>query len=151
VAEDVLVDWIKGAAALKRILVLDTCHSGAAITLVGKRNPFAFRGSIERLNRASGLNTIGAAVAGEEAQEVSELGHGVLTYALLAGLRAVDRGPLQDDSIRPANPDQVTDVLEWFAFAAKYVPILTKKYLGREQDIYSKTQGVSFPVLPVRE
>ena len=66
------------------------------------RNPFAFRGVIERLSRSQGVFTIAATAASDEAQEVKELGHGVLTYALLAGLRAVDNGPLADEGILPA-------------------------------------------------
>ena len=97
------------------------------------RNPFAFRVAIERLSRSQGVFTIAASAATDEAQEISELRHGVLTYSLLVGLRAVDEGPLVDKSVRPDNPEQVADVLGWFNFASSHVPRLTRKYLGSEQ------------------
>lgn len=89
--------------------------------------------------------------SGEEAQEVEDLGHGVLTYALLAGLQAAPSGPLEGHSVRPNSPDQVADVLEWFGFASAHVPRLTKKYFGKEQDVETSGQGTSFPVLPIRD
>jgi len=149
---DELGDLLGKVPALKKVLILDTCGSGGATGLLQKsRNPFAFRGEIERLNRTQGVYTIAAAAATEEAQEAPDLGHGVLTYALLAGLRAVDRGPLEGRGVQPASPDQVADVLEWLGFASGQVPRLMKQFFGREQDVEVRTQGSAFPILPVRE
>jgi hypothetical protein len=151
-AADVLADELGTVRALKRVMVLDTCNSGGAVGLArAGRNPFAFRGAIERLSRATGVFTIAAAASGEEAQEVPELGHGVLSYALLAGLNAVGGGPLADQPLRPGNPERVADVLEWFSFASGQVPRLTRRYFGREQDVQTAGQGSSFPVLPVED
>jgi WD40 repeat protein len=148
---DELADHLGAVPALKRVLVLDTCQSGGALALRRGRDPFALRGAVERLSRSQGVFTIAAAAAGEEAQEVQELGHGVLTYALLAGLKGVEGGPLEGQSIKPSNPERIADVLEWFSFASGQVPRLTKKYFGREQDVQSGGQGNSFPLLPVEE
>ena len=92
---DTLADWIGSVPALKRMLILDTCHSGAAVTLAGGRgrDPFAFRGAVERLSREQGIFTLAASAADEQAAEVPALAHGLLTYTLLAGLKAVDGGP----------------------------------------------------------
>jgi WD40 repeat protein len=149
--DDVLGDYLAAVPALKRLLILDTCASGAAGLIRKGRNPFAFRGAIETLGRSQGAFTLAAAAASEEAQEVEELGHGVLSYALLAGMKAVDTGPLKDEAIHPGNPERVASVLEWFNFASGQVPRLTKKYFGREQDVQSGGQGNSFPLLPVEE
>ena len=147
---DVLAEEMAAAPALRRILILDTCNSGGAINLTSRgRDPFAFRGAVERLNRTHGIFTIAAAAVGEEAKEIDELGHGVLTYSLLAGLRAVDRGPLVDDYLRPNNRDRVADVMGWFGYASGHVPRLMKKYFQREQDVQMSFSGESFPVLPV--
>jgi hypothetical protein len=136
--------------ALKRVLVLDTCEAGGAL---GRgplaSSPFDFQGEVVRLGRNQGVFTIGAAGAGEEAQEVAELGHGVLTYALLAGLGAVDRGPLIGKAVQPIDPGGVVSVLEWFTFAAGHVPRLTRQYFGRDQEPPIGTAGTSFPVLPL--
>lgn len=147
---DQLGDWIAAVPALKRLLIFDTCQSGGVIQVAGRaRNPFAFRGAIERLGRSQGVFTIAASASTGDAQEIPELGHGVLTYSLLAGLRAVDAGPLVDKSVRPDNPEQVADVLGWFNFASSHVPRLTVKFLGSEQQVQTSGEGASFPVLPL--
>ncbi|MEQ8791512.1 MAG: hypothetical protein RIC55_34935 [Pirellulaceae bacterium] len=43
------------------------------------------------------------------------------------------------------------EVRDWFNFAQDKVPLLTKLLLGQEQHVGYTGQGVSFPVLPVKE
>jgi len=151
VAADVLADVVSKSLAGKRLLILDTCASGGALELSRRgRDPFAFRGAVEKLGQQPGVFAIAASGAGAEAMEIDALGHGVLTYALLAGLRAVRSGPLEGQGVQAGSPDGVADVLEWFSYAAGQVPRLTKQYLGHEQDVQISGQGVSFPVLPCR-
>ena len=149
---DELSDYLGSAHALKRILILDTCASGGALGLAMKgRAGFELRGAVERLSRSQGIFTIAAAAASEQAQESKELGHGILSYALLAGLKAVDAGPLADKYVQPSGPERVVDVLEWFTYAAGQVPRLTEKLYGASQDVQTGAQGSSFPVLPLDE
>jgi WD40 repeat protein len=143
---EALADLVASVPALHRVVVLDTCHSGSAIGL-----PFTLRLAVERLGHYQGVYAIAAATATEEAQEVAELGHGVLTYTLLAGLKAVERGPLRQEWVRPGGGEPVVRVLAWFNFAAERVPWLSKKYFGREQDVVPRAGGISFPVLPLEE
>jgi len=58
-------------------LVFDTCQSGGAVGL-GRtaRSPWQFKKAMKSLSRAQGLFVLGAPAAGEEAQEVDELGAG---------------------------------------------------------------------------
>lgn len=147
---DDLFDYLGTAGALKRIVIFDTCASGGALAIASQgRSGLALRGAIERLSRAQGVFTIAAASSSEEAQETDELGHGVLTYALLAGLKAVDRGPLAGKYVRPSGPERVVDVMEWFAFASGQVPRLTDQLFGASQHVQTGIQGSSFPVLPL--
>ncbi len=149
-AADVLGDAVASVPALKRILIFDTCASGGALG-VGRqgKEPFAFRGAIEQLGQHQGIFTIAASAAGEEAQEIDTLGHGVLTYTLLSALGAAKAGPLQEQGLQPSNLQGLVDVLEWFSYASGQVPRLTKQYLGSEQDVQTSGQGTSFPVLPL--
>ncbi|MFI4851244.1 MAG: caspase family protein [Gimesia chilikensis] len=148
---DELSEAMVDVKALKRVLILDTCHSGAAIEKSGNRsrNPFGFRGAIKRLSRAEGIFTIAAAPASEETVENAELQHGILTYSLLAGLKSVNTGPLSGQHIKTNNSSQIVDVLEWFSYANDRVPELTQKYRGRPQDVQMSTAGTSFPILPL--
>jgi WD40 repeat protein len=149
---DELSDYLGTAKALKRILILDTCASGGALAKATKgRSPFELRGVVERLSRSYGLFTIAASAATEEAQESKELGHGVLSYCLLAGLKAVDTGPLADKYVQPNSPDRVIDVSEWFTFAQGQMPRLSEKLSGSAQDPEVSNQGRSFPLLPIED
>ena len=151
-AADELSDYLGSAKALKRVLILDTCASGGALGSVMKsRSGFALRGAIERLSRSQGIFTIAASAASDEAKEVEELGHGVLSYALLAGLKEVKSGPLDGNYVQPTSPDRMVNVMEWFGFAAGQVPRLTEKYFGASQDVQTSTIGTSFPILPLDE
>jgi WD40 repeat protein len=146
---DELCESLVSAQALKRVLIFDTCASGGALPTATGGRGFALRGAVERLARSQGVFTIAASAASQEAQESDELGHGVLSYALLAGLDAVDRGPLDDRHVEPNSPDRVVDVLEWFTFAAGQVPRLSERLHGAAQDVQTGTQGSSFPMLPL--
>jgi len=149
---DVLADAVAAVPALRRVLILDTCASGGALEISRQGGgTFAFRGAIEKLSQKQGVFTIAASSASDEAQEIEDLGHGVLTYALLAGLRAVDGGPLEGRGVRPSGAAGTVDVLDWLSFAAGHVPRLTERYLGQTQDIQTSGQGQSFPLLPLED
>jgi hypothetical protein len=151
IAGDVLGDWVEKVPALKRVLIFDTCQSGGALPVSRTaRDPFAFRGALERLSHARGFFTIAAAAASESAQEIPELKHGMLTYALLAGAGAITEGPLANQAIKATADDKTVEVREWFSFAQDKVPLLTRLYLGQEQFIGFTGQGESFPVLPAK-
>jgi len=92
---------------------------------------------------------IGASAATEQARELADLGHGILTYSLLAGLGAVEGGPLRERPIRPQDSDQVVDVMEWFSYAASHVPRLTREYFAAAQNAQMWNQQETFPVLPL--
>lgn len=145
---DLLGDAAAEVRAVQRLLVFDTCASGGAMELAHDgADPFAFRGAIAELGKRQGVFVLAASAANEEAQEVDDLGHGVLTYALLAGLRAVPPGPLESRVLHPTDPTGAVDVLEWGSYASGQVPFLTKRYFGREQNIQMSGSGASFPLL----
>lgn len=148
---DELGDALARVKATQRLLVFDTCASGGAINLNKQGDdPFAFRGAIEQLGQAGGTFTLAAVGANERAQEVSELGHGILTYCLLAAAGVVDDGPLSTRPMDVAGSDRKADVLEWFSYAAGNAPRLTKQYFGRDQQVQIGGKGKAFPVLQVR-
>jgi WD40 repeat protein len=151
-AIDELGEALAAVPALKRVLIFDTCHSGSAIALAGKRqNPFAFRGAMERFGRAQGVYSLAAAAADERAAEDKQLGHSILTYALLAGLGAAEGGPLKGQALKGDGGGGV-DVLAWFRYAREQVPALYQRYVGRPQHVeLSGDDQPTFPLLALPE
>ncbi|MAX36069.1 MAG: hypothetical protein CME33_05840 [Gimesia sp.] len=148
VAGDELGDLIRQIPAKQRVLIFDTCRSGGSLTFAKSRpDTFQIQGFFGKLESKAGSFTIAACSANQDAQENAELGHGVLTYALLAGLRGVKSGPLVDRAIAPNRIDGTVDILEWINYASGQVPRLMKQYYGREQFIKHSLRGTSFPVL----
>jgi WD40 repeat protein len=155
VPADELMVLLSQIPALKKVLILDTCNAGAAIRILeklrGKDDPSRLKREVERLYRSEGLFTIAAAADREEAKEPRELGHGVLTYTLLAAFAAVDKGPLKGEGLRPAGGD-VVDVDEWFKYASKRMPDVMRVYFNRDQQpVISTERSGGFPILPVRQ
>lgn len=148
-AGDEIDDAVSRLAAVKRVVIYDTCHSGGAVGLSRTaRNPFAFRKALEQMGRAQGSFIIAATAATADAQEVPDLGHGVLSYALLAGLGGVGAGPLRQQTARPSD-GQVITVRDWFVFAQDKVPTLTRLYFNDEQFVKYVGAGSDFPLLPL--
>lgn len=115
---------VAGIDAERILLVLDTCHSGAAIqSQPGERlGPLDNRG-LAQLAYEKGILVLAAAQRNQAAWELRELGHGLLTYALIEeGLRGrrANRGPV-DDWI---------SAQELLAYAVEQVPELMVKALG---------------------
>ena len=81
------------------------------------------------------------------AAETPDLGHSILTYTLLAGMNAVDRGPLAGQKVGVMNGDRMVDVLGWFRYAKDHVPALYEKYTGRQQSI--EMSGEDQPTFPL--
>jgi uncharacterized caspase-like protein len=138
------------APALKRILILDTCASGGAVERVREKTGFAVRGSVQRLGWKYGLLTVAGAASSQAAMESDQLGHGVLSYVLLAALQAVEIGPLADKPIELA-ATTVVESTDWVKYAQGQVPALTKTIFGREQEVQYTQEGQSFPVLSLQK
>jgi WD40 repeat protein len=72
-------------AALRQVVFLDACQSGGA-DFSGSFQKAGEEVAIKRVGRASGTWIFSAAGKAEYAYETPELGHGLFTHALLAGL-----------------------------------------------------------------
>jgi uncharacterized caspase-like protein len=133
--------------ALKQLLVLDTCYSGTALNIVAKLAQARGRRdedkAIEMLARSQGIYLIAAATSQQRAYEVPELGHGVLTYALLSGLG--ETGTPQ----APPLTDGFVTVLSLLSYASTVVPELAEKYHnGSRQQLNMSITGMDFPLAP---
>ncbi|RYG23527.1 hypothetical protein EON82_13705, partial [bacterium] len=108
--------------AAKQVVVLDTCHSGAASkSLVASRSLAGDYGrAYESIRDASGTWVLAGAAANQLAYEAGTVDHGMLTYALL---EAIDRAT--PDGLRKAQSgDLFVDVETWLKYAVGRVESL---------------------------
>jgi hypothetical protein len=136
---------LKALGAGKRLLILDTCDSGA---MADPGSGTASRGTasrdgvteqkdaIARLMRSTGRYILAAASPQGKALEDGVQGHGVYTYALIEGLagKAGERGASMIDVDALAN------------YVAQRVPVLTRP-AGYEQRPMRSMQGENFPLV----
>jgi uncharacterized caspase-like protein len=104
--------------AAELVFVIDACNSGQVLEAEEKRlGPMNSKG-LAQLAYEKGMYVLTAAQSFQAAQEVSKLGHGLLTYVLLEeGLKraAADSEPR----------DQVIDLREWLDYATRCIPPAT--------------------------
>ena len=116
IGQERLQDWVANRIkAKKAIILLDTCKSGA---LVGgyahsRTDASASEAAIGRLHEATGRPVLTAAAAGQDALELTKLGHGVFTSALIDALHHGDR-----------DGDGLIEVSELAAYVQDLVPKL---------------------------
>jgi len=115
ISDDELERAVEGIDADKLLMVIDACNSGQALEAEGqRRGPMNSKG-LAQLAYEKGMYILTAAQSYQAAQEASQLGHGLLTYALVEeGLKqaAADSDP----------KDGAVWVREWFDYASTRVP-----------------------------
>lgn len=115
ISDEELERAVEGIDADKLLMVIDACNSGQALEAEEqRRGPMNSRG-LAQLAYEKGMYILTAAQSYQAAQEISELGHGLLTYALVEeGLKklAADSDPR----------DGEVSVREWFDYATTRVP-----------------------------
>ena len=139
-----LGEALKSVPATKQLLILDSCRSGAAVGVVGRY--FAARSGLEEIRsqqllaRSSGTFLIAATKAEEYAYEIPQLGHGVLTYALLESL-----GLTEGSTTEVKTLDGIT-ANELLQSVSIKVPKLSEKYQGVRQQVIQYSSGQDFPL-----
>jgi WD40 repeat protein len=115
ISDEELEQAVEGIDADKFLMVIDACNSGQALEAEERRRgPMNSRG-LAQLAYEKGMYILTAAQSYQAAQEASQLGHGLLTYALIEeGLKqtAADNDP----------KDGLVWVREWFDYASTRVP-----------------------------
>lgn len=115
ISDQELEDAVEGIAASSILMVIDACNSGQALEAEEKRRgPMNSKG-LAQLAYEKGMYILTAAQSYQAALEAAQLGHGLLTYALVEeGLKtaAADNEPR----------DGVVSAREWLDFATERVP-----------------------------
>ena len=139
-----LAEAFAAIPASKQLVILDACHAGAAsdaIAAIGRRaSPARVRAQL-RLAQSAGLFLIAASTASQIAQEVPELGHGILTYSIMRALGA-DQAPAAQ-----LDEEGHVTVTALIHHVASEVPRLTRAYHGQPQDVVQASDGQDFPLV----
>ena len=132
-----LTEWTKAIKANKQVLVLDTCAAGGAVEkLVAQRSlPGSHTIALERLKDRTGFHILAGSAADQVSYEASRYGQGLLTYALLSGLRGA---ALRDG--------EFVDISTLFQYAVDEVPKLAKGVGGIQRPMVSSPRGSSFDI-----
>jgi hypothetical protein len=126
-------EMIMNNCSLKKALFIDACKSGRMILALSRG--VEDRRAIAQLARSTGTHVVAASTEDQLASELSQLGHGVFTYALLRGLDG-------DASDR----DTIVTVRELIAYIEKELPGISEKYRQKPQYPVVDSRGQDFPL-----
>ncbi len=115
ISDEELEQSVEGLDAGHLLLIIDACNSGQALEAEEKRRgPMNSKG-LAQLAYEKGMYILTAAQSYQAALETAQLGHGLLTYALVEeGLKT----PIADNEPK----DGVLIVREWLDYATERVP-----------------------------
>jgi hypothetical protein len=132
-----LQQWCAHIAAMKQVLLLDTCAAGAAAdSLLARRDISGDEvRAIERLKDRTGLHVLMGCAADAKSYEASQFGQGVLTYALLEGMKGA-----------ALREQKFVDVDTLFNYVADEVPTLAAQLGGVQRPLEMAPQGSSFDI-----
>jgi len=128
ISDQELEDAVEGLAAGSLLMVIDACNSGQALEAEEKRRgPMNSKG-LAQLAYEKGMYILTAAQSYQAALEAAQLGHGLLTYALVEeGLKsgAADFEP----------KDGVVSAREWLDFATERVPQMQEEKMKQSRGL----------------
>jgi hypothetical protein len=125
ITSDELADWVNhGIPATHEVMILDTCAAGAAaVKLTQTRDvPSDQRRALDRLKDNTGFHLLMGSAADAVSYEANSYGEGLLTYALLEGMKGA-----------ALKNDVDVDVTKLFDYAADRVPHLAIGIGGIQQ------------------
>jgi WD40 repeat protein len=131
-----ITEFFKKMKAQKQVLIMDACHSGKAIdNLMAKRD---IEGTtiraLDKMKDRTGLHIISGCTADAVSYEASQFDQGLLTYAILSGMRG-----------KALKDNQLVDINLLFQHAREEVPDLARGIGGiQEPKIFSPYGGETF-------
>ena len=123
-----LEDVVEGLDAGHLLLVIDACNSGQALEAEEKRRgPMNSKG-LAQLAYEKGMYILTAAQSYQAALEAAQLGHGLLTYALVEeGLKTANADTEPKDGVLIAR--------EWLDFATERVPMMQEEKMKQARGV----------------
>src|SRR5688500_8922541 len=119
---------VEGLDAGHLLLIIDACNSGQALEAEEKRRgPMNSKG-LAQLAYEKGMYILTAAQSYQAALEVAQLGHGLLTYALIEeGLKTTNADNQPKDGLLIAR--------EWLDFATDRVPLMQEEKMKQARGV----------------
>ena len=133
----VLQEKLRQIQALKQLIVMDACQSGASVELLATRGASEEK-AIAQLSRSAGIHVMASAGSEQFATEFSALGHGLFTYVLLKALEGEADGAPKDGKVT---------IYELKSYMDDQVPEMTRKMKGKPQYPYTFSRGQDFPLV----
>ncbi|PYS69845.1 MAG: hypothetical protein DMF73_14015, partial [Acidobacteria bacterium] len=128
ISDQELEDAVEGLAASSLLMVIDACNSGQALEAEEKRRgPMNSKG-LAQLAYEKGMYILTAAQSYQAALEAAQLGHGLLTYAL------VEEG-LKSGAADVEPKDGVVNAREWLDFATERVPQMQEEKMKQSRGL----------------
>ena len=123
ISSEELSQWLRDVDAGEMVMIIDACHSAAAVESADfKPGPMGSRG-LGQLAYDKGMRILAASQADSVALESADLGHGLLTYALL-------KEGLELGQADFAAKDDKILLSEWLAYGVDRLPKLYAEKLG---------------------
>ena len=125
--------------ARKKVLILDACSSGQAannLSVSLKDIPSSQKRALEFTQDATGSFILASSAANSVSYETSIYRQGLLTYALLKGMRG--------GQLKKIEESEYIDVEKLLQYAKSEVPMLAKSVSGVQEPIYRNPLGSSF-------
>lgn len=120
ISSDELSLWLRGIDAGEMMMIVDACHSAAAVQGAGfKPGPMGSRG-LGQLSYDKGMRILTATQADNVALELNDLQQGLLTYSLVKN--GIELG---NADYQPKDTKLFSN--EWLSFSVKDVPQLYEK------------------------
>lgn len=142
ISSDDLTIWLRDVDAGEMVMIVDACHSAAAVTGKDfKPGPMGSKG-LGQLSYDKGMKILAATQADNVARESKQLRQGLLSFALISdGLDS-----MQAD-FKPQ--DKLITMLEWLEYAVDRVPVIYQEEMDKTRDLVdesdAKPNGTSAP------
>ncbi len=139
---DTLTTWLNAISANKKVVIIDACNSGGAVERLlanaKSLNSSQFR-TFETMKDRTGIYILSGSAADKDSFESGAFNQGLLTYALLSGMRgdALEKNPSVSDSLE-------VKVMELFEHAKRTVPDLARQIQKVQTPMMRG--GSSFPI-----
>jgi hypothetical protein len=138
ISSEEMVEWIKESPATgKQVMVLDTCAAGTFGKRLSEKRAISSDQirALDRMKERTGFHVLMGSAADRVSYEATQYEQGLLTYALLEGMKGV-----------ALREEEFIDVSRLFNHAVEEVPRLAQNIGGIQSPRIAAPKGTSFDI-----